>query len=1050
MQVFETFGAFLYRQDLLYPRTGMSTSTAATTAKAYITPVWTRTFKRCRARQSPSPATTSTLRLFQSAATLSTAANPAEQSRSISGVAVQSVAPETESSEPFVEGSAGSSEDQQRQWGYKRNLDVETSDAPAASVISKPAFPLYRPEPFVSPSYETPEIAIPSSRAELKKAVEQLEQETKTLEAHAAHAEKLKVTNEATADLPPYTEADLEEFYRSVMTSAAASVHSRAGLLAAPQTSSTVLLGPGEENDSEPRRKIISQRERREILEGLERRLTFSHGEELASSRGKAKDYATALVDDSTGSVVPETPHGVPATTESRPIGPRRREDRKRVLGLIQSLTPAPAEKPPARATAENNEIPNDKALPTTTPTIQTGLISRSEFLALFDECIQSRDLSTAVQVLDSMRDHGLTVPIVETTSLLEAYAKKGDSAGIAELLEKEERLGRPPTRAQLATMVQAHLCAGQKHQAVRLLHDLEARQLTLPQSAYRSVIDTLLAPSPTMKQADKALAWDLFTHMRLVAHPVPSIELYNTMIRACADSKDPQPELALDMFTQMVQENQQTPTADTYNMMIRALAKVKKYYFESFRLLRQMLEIHQAALQAGLAPGQVETGYEPTVVTFNALLEGTKRVGDLGRARWILAEMAKIGTFVGEGQDTRMLANEETLVNVFHTYAAFRPLIGRADLKVTGSQVHEQEMMPLPDGNASAEQPESTQATSLPLHDEAVDNEEPPQHLPRPMSLLDIGSPDFVPPYQPQTSYEAFTEASQLFDLAVFNIISQEGVFRQAHLTPRLINAYLSVALAHAPLDKALHMQLDIWHDQRILGLEQNLRPNGWTYLFALERCAAAKNKTEKRFLTENDVVEQLWQGYEQWYSKEVIVANRIKESAAKRSQTILAQEEVDKYRLNVGLGPREVERCWVAVIAALALIENTSRALQLLGEFRDRFPPDAIISAYSPSPQFANKIRFSPSQRILEDDVPPHILFHDVERLHHRFIRDGNLQGVGKIKWTTLGYQLALEKRKNLRLREKKVRTPSKTSTRHKAPPFSLTADITKQPLM
>jgi hypothetical protein len=43
-------------------------------------------------------------------------------------------------------------------------------------------------------------------------------------------------------------------------------------------------------------------------------------------------------------------------------------------------------------------------------------------------------------------------------------------------------------------------------------------------------------------------------------------------------------------------------------------------------------------------------------------------------------------------------------------------------------------------------------------------------------------------------------------------------------------------------------------------------------------------------------------------------------------------------------------------------------------------------------------------------------------LEILHHRFVRDGNLQGVGKIKWVTLGYQLALEKRKSMRMAESK----------------------------
>jgi hypothetical protein len=108
------------------------------------------------------------------------------------------------------------------------------------------------------------------------------------------------------------------------------------------------------------------------------------------------------------------------------------------------------------------------------------------------------------------------------------------------------------------------------------------------------------------------------------------------------------------------------------------------------------------------------------------------------------------------------------------------------------------------------------------------------------------------------------------------------------------------------------------------------------------------------------------------------------------------------------------------------------------MLGEFRDRFPPDAIIAAYKPLARFAHKIRFS-SQRTLEDDVPPHVLFHDMEILHHRFVRDGNLRAVGKIKWITLGYQLALEKRKGLRLAEKNS-SRSRTDIRPQTPPTDL----------
>ena len=45
---------------------------------------------------------------------------------------------------------------------------------------------------------------------------------------------------------------------------------------------------------------------------------------------------------------------------------------------------------------------------------------------------------------------------------------------------------------------------------------------------------------------------------------------------------------------------------------------------------------------------GRGISAFRPDKKTFCALLEGTKRIGDLGRARWILAEMVRSGKRVG------------------------------------------------------------------------------------------------------------------------------------------------------------------------------------------------------------------------------------------------------------------------------------------------------------------------------------------------------------------------------------------------------------------
>jgi hypothetical protein len=68
------------------------------------------------------------------------------------------------------------------------------------------------------------------------------------------------------------------------------------------------------------------------------------------------------------------------------------------------------------------------------------------------------------------------------------------------------------------------------------------------------------------------------------------------------------------------------------------------------------------------------------------------------------------------------------------------------------------------------------------------------------------------------------------------------------------------------------------------------------------------------------------------------------------------------------------------------------------------------------------ASSVRLSPAINMLEDHVPPHILFHDIDVLHHRLVRDRNLKGVGAVKWASTGYQRALESRRGKRIKEEK----------------------------
>jgi hypothetical protein len=104
----------------------------------------------------------------------------------------------------------------------------------------------------------------------------------------------------------------------------------------------------------------------------------------------------------------------------------------------------------------------------------------------------------------------------------------------------------------------------------------------------------------------------------------------------------------------------------------------MKTYVNEVFRLARQMLDSHQDA--RGIS------AFRPGKKMFCTLLEGTKRIKDSGRAKWILAEMVRGGE---EGSDPNKVDAEidEVIMHVFNMYAAHTPPHLRTSTLVVADQ---------------------------------------------------------------------------------------------------------------------------------------------------------------------------------------------------------------------------------------------------------------------------------------------------------------------------------------------------------------------------
>ena len=455
--------------------------------------------------------------------------------------------------------------------------------------------------------------------------------------------------------------------------------------------------------------------------------------------------------------------------------------------------------------------------------------------------------------------------------------------------------------------IVEAHLARRDKAAALQTLYHFEKNGKTLPQRAYTRVISfytagttrSTISPTP---QRDKAIAWDLFAHMRLVAHPVPSRSTYNAMILSCADPQDPQPERALDLLVGMEQESKLVPDGETFDAAILACSRTKSFYLEGFKLLRRMLGLHQSAMLSRNFINQSHdssaesfevgiTGYEPTLTTFNALLEGCKRRGDLSRTRWLLGEVIRlIRGGAGQGVD------EEMVVNVLHCYAAFQPVIGRESIKQTGP-------------------PSDVGGSNAPASDETLEPEEAgmvpgevstlQDAAPKPMTLFDVGSPEFRPPTGPQTASETLSEAERLFQLVLHDQGDRSSPFGWFKVSARTVNAYLSVRFAHDNFAQAIRCWQTVW-DEPVLKDSQVVK-NGWSFISLLERCASAKQGAERQAVAR--VLASVWREYLGWVDQ----VDRQLRVETPRAAWVTRQQ--------LGLGPRQVERAWMFCIKALAL---------------------------------------------------------------------------------------------------------------------------------
>jgi len=507
---------------------------------------------------------------------------------------------------------------------------------------------------------------------------------------------------------------------------------------------------------------------------------------------------------------------------------------------------------------------------------------------------------------------------------------------------------------------------------------------------------------------------------MRLTAHPTPTPLIYSTMIRACANSRDPQPERARDLWVELLDTRTSSgpiqPERTEYDAIIRALSSTKSTYLEAFDLLRQMLAKHTEATFVPFDESDTErwSRFVPTAETFTALLEGTKRAGDLNRARWVLNEVVRLQGS-GLGKEWRGV-DEELMSGVFMTYASWKPVVRRTLVRgqkeQAGSHVRE--------GTETEDiQKDDSQASKVQDYPGMTTLGTEPQ---------DLQAPSDPSHAAPLTAADAIREADVLFHQILQDTSSPDsdtrGPFCNVRPSARLVNSYLSVHLAHA---SSISAARQVWDETWGSVGERGVRMNGWSMMQVLERCAAGEQGKDREEATEWG--KAIWGEYTSFArgaGLDLVIgptsSGSIRGTKPEVTEAFNASRTGTPNLYFLGLGPRQIERTFRSMIRILALSPSTptTESTSLLSTFYETFPPASILRTYTPTPHTPFQIRTT-DRAGAESDIPPHLLWSDVDVLHQRLVREGKKGEVGWLKWVCKSYEVALRKRRRWRLKGK-----------------------------
>ncbi|MCO5565524.1 hypothetical protein L7F22_019198 [Adiantum nelumboides] len=698
------------------------------------------------------------------------------------------------------------------------------------------------------------------------------------------------------------------------------------------------------------------------------------------------------------------------AEEEKDEIGLFMRRGQDRIQGSIQDLI-----------TQLQNSIPTLSKNTSLSMTFPLGLLSTRGWTALAHKAAVEGDKHSITDILRLMKESGQTsMQTKVANTALAFYSKEGDFKSCQSLAAVMEENGILQDSYSSHHLVAAYAKADRLDEAAAIVKHLQDVQPASMQT-YTLLIEHYLQKVSQPQIQSKA--WSLFKDMRTYAHAIPDAHLYAQMIRACALGVPqpgdalwkPQPALlaesnttakkrnipkpgqplrpdterALDLFREMTMRYNVRPTPEVYSSVILACTRRKDMYEKGIELFQSMLEIERQRI-ASVESNEdtkldLSLSYAPDRATYNAVLQGCCQVGDLLRARWILAEMLRSSYALWTSLQSRSNVadwewaevetrrpDEYTLALVLFTYATYKPTKRTKITNINGEQ------------NDQAGDEPSNKSTDV----------EPSSDVDRNNSFSE---------QLPTSSAGVINEVNGLLERVSVDASIEGGLLSAVIPNARMLNAYLSVLSEQCKETDRLPMleraifgnptksendDMDTFLDGTSIFERWQVPINGFTCEIALDACVKSKNRENADMFAN-----RIWNEWQ-------IINQTTARGSGTEAQTIMEDKRMQ------GIDPIRISRCWASMIRNAAKSNKIEEAMSLLRSFVEKYPP----AFSSSSPLF--KVRH---KKILTASQYPVLTFKQIELLHHRLVLSTNdpkqrQTDLAFINWAIKSYESGL----------------------------------------